>query len=232
MNNDIALMIELQRYWSNVLQGTADIEKTRKAILYWGDRVRDGEKTLSDLDEAIKKTKIEIQRKEMELADLDAKAKKLDDRTNQVSSEKEMTAVRNELNAVNDARGKVEEEAIRLMDSVEEKSGSRKKAADELQETASQAEKDIATMRERIARFEMLTDENRNNYDASVAKLSPAVKSRFQKLLSSGIGIAIAKVEGETCGACHFQIPAYLISDASKNDKIVNCTNCGRFIYS
>jgi predicted nucleic acid-binding Zn-ribbon protein len=62
-------------------------------------------------------------------------------------------------------------------------------------------------------------------------QLPSMYKSKFVKMISSRDGKGVARVEGEICGSCNFKIPSFLAIEASKDDKVVNCTNCGKYIY-
>ncbi len=231
MNKDIVIMIELQRYWDNVLRGREEIDKGNAAIEYWMQRVRALEQQVAASSAEVMKIKNSIKQKEIDLEEKDAKAKKLEERKLLMKSEKELGALENEIKSLNVERGRLEEEILLLFDTLEAKNSGLAALTGEHKEALAQSEKDISMLRERIGRFTRAGEENKKLFDDVLSRLSAAVQSRFQKLTASGNGTAVAKVEGDTCGGCHFQIPAYLAIDAARDDKIVSCTNCGRFIY-
>ncbi|TAL37094.1 MAG: hypothetical protein EPN93_06615 [Spirochaetes bacterium] len=231
MNSDISIMTELQRYWDSVLRGREEMEKCAKSIRHWRARMDDGTAGLAALDEEIKALKTEIGRKELDLADRDGKAKKLAQRRDMLKTERELEALGHEVAAINAERGALEEDLIRLMDTLDGRNAARVTAARDLEELSAQSGKDIAMLGERAARFEKTIAENQGKFDALLPTLGAAFRAKFQKLTLSPNGIAVARVEGETCGGCRMQIPAHVAQDASREDRIVNCTNCGRFIY-
>jgi len=231
MNKDITIMIDLQRFWDNVVHGREEIEKSTKAIHYWLDRVRDFEHKSSSLSTEIMKLRNSIKQNEIDLGEKDAKAKKLDERKLMVTSEKELGALDHEILALNGERGNLEDELLRLFDVLEAKNEEMSVLSGELKEASIQSEKDIAMLKDRIERFTGIIEENKRLFEERISELSPSVQSRFQKLIASNNGKGVARVTGDTCGACNFQIPAHLASDASRDDKILICTNCGRFIY-
>lgn len=231
MNKDIKLMIELQRYWDNILRGRNDIEKSEKSILHWKKQVDEKAKELSKLEEKIKETKVIIKQKEIELSENDEQIKKLNKRRDIVKNEKEMTAIDHEFANVKSVKDNLEGELINLFDFLGDKESEVVNRKTELNDIEKQSLKDIADLKERINHINSLIDENQQHFDESVNNLSPETKMRFLKLIKSQNGKAIAIIEREICGVCNFQIPFNLIQDVLKDNNIVNCTNCGRFLY-
>lgn len=231
MNKDIKVMIELQRYWDNVLRGRNDIEKSEKSILHWKKQVDEKAKELSQIEEKIKETKVIIKQKEIELSENDEQIKKLNKRRDIVKNEKEMTAIDHEFANVKSLKDNLESELINLFDFLGDKESEVVKLKTELNEVEKQSLKDITDLKGKISHFNSLIDENQQHFDESINNMSPETKMRFLKLIKSQNGKAIAMIEGEICGVCNFQIPFNIIQDVLKDNNIVNCTNCGRFLY-
>jgi uncharacterized protein len=231
MNKEIAIMIELQRFWDAVLRGREEIEKCRKSIGHWKTRVEDATAQIATLDETMKSMKNDIKQKEIELSGRDEKAKKLAQKRTMLTTERELAALDHEAVTLNAERGALEEALIGLMDGLDGRKAEREEKARELEERAEQSSKDVAMLEERAVRFERTIEENQEKFDAAIAGLGAQFRAKFQKLTLSTNGIAVARVEGETCGGCRMQIPVHVASEASREDRVVACTNCGRFIY-
>ncbi|MDA3793331.1 MAG: C4-type zinc ribbon domain-containing protein [Elusimicrobia bacterium] len=43
--------------------------------------------------------------------------------------------------------------------------------------------------------------------------------------------IVLVKVENSACGGCHASVRPQKINEILKEDKIVQCENCSRFLY-
>lgn len=231
MNKDITIMIELQKFWDNILRGKTEIEKSNKSILYWKDQLKKNSDEILILETNIKNIKIRIKEKENELAEKDAQIKKLEKRKDVIKNEKEVIALEHEFSKVKSDKDTLEDELINLFDLIKQKEDELKILQAESIESEKQSLSDIQGLEERIIRFQESINENQNKFDDKVDQLSPVVKTKFMKLTKSHNGIAVSKIDGEICGACNFQVPFNLIQDALKESKIVNCTNCGRFLY-
>lgn len=232
MNKDIEIMIELQRYWDNILRAGSEIEKSENAIKKWKGDVEAKIKQAADRKGEIKGTRAEISRNEVDLGEKDEKRKQIEERRHILKTEKEVAAIDKEFNKIKSDSGAIEERLVELYDNLEAMESDLEKKEKELTELISESESEIKNLEERIASFSVSRDENQRSFDGLIGELGPAVKARYIKHIKSGNGKGIVPIEGEDiCGGCNFKIPSHLSQDVSKNDKLVNCTNCGRFIY-
>lgn len=68
---------------------------------------------------------------------------------------------------------------------------------------------------------------------ALAEKMSDTLVERYEQLRKRKAGIAIAPLRGDSCGACHMQVPSGVISAVhSSQSKEVLCPSCGRILIS
>ncbi len=232
MNSDIKIMVELQRYWQNILGAKKEIERNEKNLSLWQEKFEKLKKKVEVIGGEVKALKQDIKKSELELETVDERVKKLEERRNLLKTEKELDALDNELKKAKDEDSEIESSLIELMDNLESKETEFEAAERESGEVSDQLEKDSVIIQNKIRDEEDTISKNQSLYDQLLLQLGAGVKSKFTKLLSSKNGIAIGSIEGEICGSCNFQIPSHLAIEASTNESIVNCTNCGRFLYN
>lgn len=68
--------------------------------------------------------------------------------------------------------------------------------------------------------------------EQAVKNISPKMLEQYEYLRGRKNGIAVAKVEDDSCGACHMQIPVGVIGSARRSAELVSCTACGRILYA
>lgn len=231
MNKDIKIMIELQRFWQNILTEEKDIERNNKSIEYWRNDLKEKEAEIDTIKDEIKNLKSTIKTNELQLNELDLKVKKLENQRLSIGKEKELTAIDHEIETVNKGRGDIEEKLINDMDSLEEKENRHESLMNELEDSQKQVDNDISEIQKKIDKSESIIMENKEKYNELIDALNTRYSSKFDKMLKSKHGIAVAKVDNNVCSGCNFEIPASLAIEALKTDSITNCTNCGRFIY-
>ena len=224
-------MIELQHYWDNVMKSESEIERCKKSIKTWEIRLNEITAKVADAETKTKTLKLNLKKNELDLEETDTKIKKVEQRITQLKSEREIEAQNNELILLGDTKEKLEGTILEYLDKLEgfeSKLGEYKK---ELSESEIQVKIDVEGLNKKIAESQKEADGFKSKFNDLLPSVSPANRSRFSKLISSKDGVAIAKLNGETCTRCNFQVPASIAVSATGQKSIEVCTNCGRFIY-
>lgn len=231
MNNDIKIMIDLQIFRDRVLAAKAGIEKARESERALEKELAENSARLASLGESVKELKNAIKNNELSLKEKEERIAKLEDRKKIIHTEKELKALEKEIDVLRFEIGDIEEKGLSVIDDLDIK---QKQYAD-LEESVSRLRSCMQETKVRhageIAGFEETIKTNEGEFNSLIGSLAVQHRSRFLKLAQSRDGKGIARVDGEICGFCNRKIPASLAIDAGKDDKIVTCSNCGKFIY-
>lgn len=224
-------MIELQKFWDAVMSSRAGIEKITSGIKAGEKDLAAAKTALNSLGDKIKELKTSIKQHELDLADMSARIKKLDERKRNVQTERELKALEKEIDVLKFDTATLEEKTLTLIDDLDQ----RQKDFTHMEKQVNEDEEKLKAARpaldKEISGYEDIIRNNESSFNDLSVKLSIAHRSKFLKIIGSRDGKAIAKVENEICGFCNRKVPASLAIDASKDDKVVNCTNCGKYIY-
>ncbi len=231
MNNEINTMIELQHFWYIVMLKESEIERYKKSIQVWEKRLIDLKSTLNKKEDSLKNSRLKAKQSELTLEEIDAKILKIEQRKNIIKSERELEAQNNELKSLKEEKDAVENTVLELMDIIENSEAETSTLKKELDETIVQTDSDIRSLEVKIENCLNDAQNNKEKFNELLENLSPVTKTRFSKLINSKDGIAIAKLNGEICSRCNFQIPSSLAASTIKRESLNTCTNCGRFIY-
>ena len=231
MKNEISVMIELQHFWDNVIKSENEIDRCKKSIKTWENRLKEITARLSDTETKVKTLKMNLKKNELDLEEIDLKVKKVEERKNQLKSEREIEAQNHELVILKDLKEKLEESILDMLDNLENGEVNLAGLKIEFAESDNQIKIDVEGLNKKIADELKESEIFKNKFNELLPSLSPANKSRFSKLIGSKDGVAIAKLKGETCTRCNFQVPSSIAVSASNQKNIEVCTNCGRFIY-
>lgn len=69
--------------------------------------------------------------------------------------------------------------------------------------------------------------------EQTVEKLSATDLEQYEHLRRRKNGVAVARLEGDVCNACHMQVPRGVISEIRRSNSAVTfCPGCGRILYS
>lgn len=218
-------------YWDKALSARASIEKLQASVKAMEKDLAAAKSRFESMSKTAKELKNSIKLDELSLSEMSARITKLEERKKIIQTEKELKALEKEIDVIGFETGNLEEKALAMIDELDAKERVLSGLQSEIDEKTGKLEDEKAKTSADVAARESIMKENNDRFDALIDQLSALYKSKFLKMINARDGKAIARVEGEICGFCNFKIPSFLAIEASKDDKVVNCTNCGKYIY-
>jgi hypothetical protein len=210
-------------------------------------RRRDAQKTrlsqinrqVAELSDQIRQMQAKAASLEHQAGDVEARTAKLRDQMNNVTSNKEYSALLVEVNTLKLERSKFEDEALAQMGQIDDASAQLnqlKARADEQTKLVTQAEAEMDQARAEVG---TKLDELQRQRAAAAEQVPAEVLTAFERLADRFDGEALAPVQEEnrrrreyTCGGCYMQLPIEWINALmTRPDELVNCPSCGRFLY-
>ncbi len=231
MFEQLKLLVELQLLEDKRKELIRGYEETPR-------RIADLQKELERLEGAFlaRKAEVEHARKmhrslEQGISDQEAKIARSRSRMNEVKTNKEYQAILKEIEDIKKEIAAREDEALEYMEKidqlgkqvkVEEKELARHKERIESEKKQLLAESE--RIKERLERLEAITAKVRE-------QVEPALLKRSDYLLQRQAGIAVAACEGGVCQVCHLNIPPQKYIELMKDESIMQCPHCHRFLY-
>ncbi len=231
MNTNISVMIDLQKIWDEMSAFQSEAGRHENSIAHWRESAKKSAGDVEALRGEIKKLSAKIKERELELADSEAQIKKLDERRGLLKTEKELAALGNELALQQEKKGSAEEDLINAMDRLESLENELVAKNAENESVQAQAKDDIDMLEGKVTACREKAAGLLARFDGRLEDLQADFRSKFKKIISAKEGKAISLLDNNTCGVCHTSIPVQMAIEASRNEKIMNCTNCGRFLY-
>ncbi|MBN2160285.1 MAG: hypothetical protein JW807_12895 [Spirochaetes bacterium] len=224
-------MIELQGFWDNVLASRAGIEKARETERSLEKDLADGNRRLASLGNTVKELKNSTKQNELDLKEKEERISKLEERKKIIHTEKELKALEKEIDVIRFDIGALEEKGLAVYDELDARQTEYAELEEAVGVMGARLNETKTKHAGEIADFENTIKTNESAFNSLVGSLAVQHKSRFLKLIQSKDGKGIARVDGEICGFCNRKIPASLAIDSGKDEKVVTCSNCGKFIY-
>jgi predicted nucleic acid-binding Zn-ribbon protein len=193
----------------------------------------------NELKQQIQQGQVKASSFESQGSDAEQRIEELRERMNNVTNNKEYSALLVEMNTLKVDMGKVEEEALEQMSRVEllqqemkllaEKDADRQKVVDA-------AEAEVTECRGRIGHQ---LDELETQRTAASEDIPPDTLKMFMRLGEYADGEAMAQLNEEsrrsmsyTCGGCFMSVPVEHVNTLLvRHDEVVCCTSCGRILY-
>ena len=168
---------------------------------------------------------------EAQIADLSVKKKNNEARQLSVKNDNEYNALFKEAEYLDNSLNQAEDEALEILDRLEKNEleisgqiGLVDEEAEIYARVSADTEKAMETGRGRICQ---LTEERQ-----AIASALPALQARqYEDLLKRKGGRAVTASAAGMCLACRLSFPPQIFNELQRNEKIINCPNCGRIIY-
>ena len=186
---------------------------------------------LRELEAALKKAQLAQKDKEGLLAQKEANIKKLDGQLSQVKTNKEYSAMQQEIASLKADNSLLEEEIIKLIDVVEA-------AEDEVKdekERLKAVEKDFLSRETEMAQKEKTFAENIERLKKQrvdiMGQVPQDISTLYDLIVQKKQGMGLAKITGDNCAGCRLQLRAQLLNEVRMGMSLIVCENCSRILY-
>lgn len=194
-------------------------------------RLQASEKRLAEARQALAEMRARHQALEREVADLSGRKKNNEIRHLTVKNNNEYAALTKEAEFLTGRVAEVEDEILSLLDRMEKReveiADQDALAAEERTAwgaTSADLERSGQKHREQLAELEA-------RRQILAAALPPDQVKRYEELAKARAGQAVTAAVDGLCLACRLGFPPQLYNELQRNEKILNCPNCGRIIY-
>jgi predicted nucleic acid-binding Zn-ribbon protein len=196
------------------------------------DKMLEFKKTdIKQAEDNLKNTQLKLKEKEVNLQQKEDQVVKLQGQLYTLKTNKEYSTMLTEIEGIKADNSLIEEDIIKLMDEIEfaKKKISEEKELFKAEEAKAQKEKERIDLKAKEIDSGLLElNEKRNGIVPNIEK---QVISRYEKILKNKDGLAIVRIEDNSCGGCHMNLPPQVISEVKLREDIIVCGSCLRMLY-
>lgn len=227
----IKLLVELQRLDSQILKLEDELgaipERIRELEGVFNEKSAD----LKKHENNVKELQLKRKEKEGELQTKEETIKKYTSQMYQVKTNKEYTALQEEIGRVKADNSLIEEAILKIFDQVdaENKEIASQKEFLKKEEAAMAQEKkelDADTLR-----IKADADKLKTTRGELAAKVDQKILARYDRILANKDGLAVVPIVGESCQGCFGRMPAQVINEVRMKSAVICCENCTRILY-
>jgi len=168
---------------------------------------------------------------EKDVAAVDTRLARFEDHKAAVKTNHEYTALLHEIATAKAEKDGIEERLLLLMEE-----------GDMLASALKAAEAEVKGEQARAGRERAALAAERVQVDAELARLAhertqeargldPPTLAKYEQLLKVRRGLAVARMHGEICGACHVRMRPHVAQLVRRNDEVIQCDSCQRILY-
>lgn len=231
MNEQLKLLVQLQA-----------LEDTKKRLIRDKEdsprrRVQlEKEFQAFEADIVMKRAELENLKKlhrqlERDIATLEDRLRRARQKESEVKTNKEYRALLKEQEDIKQEIVDKEDRLLECMENIEALSEELKKLEKELKARKEKLADDLRAIDREVEEIEKKIVQIERLQEEIKAKLEPQVRKRCEFLLLRHEGIAVAPVERGICKVCYMSIPPQLFIELQKDQTLIHCPHCHRYIY-
>jgi uncharacterized protein len=196
------------------------------------DEIRTLQQIINEKKDKAKQLKIEIDKKDLDLKVNEEKTNKLNVQLNTVRTNKEYSAIINEVKSVKADNDVIEDVLLNLFNQndmiqkeIKELEGKIKEKNDEINALAAVINDEISQIKKEIDCNCQIRTKNAEEVDSEAL-------NKYEKIMKSKADLtALAKVVDFTCGSCYMDVPRQQVNEILRGKQMVCCKSCSRILY-
>ena len=203
-----------------------------------GQEIREREDAVAVKQEQVRvlaQTRVDLDARRTELEGLleseSSKMKERRMRLNRVHSERELQAVRREIELGKESTQQMETELLACMEQLETTAASLTEAESQLNEVEAPVTQEIDQKRKQLRTLEQDAARDEKLRAALAEKLDGAVRSKYEQIFARRGGLAVVEARNGTCMGCHMHVPPQLFNEIQKTRDVRLCPNCHRMLF-
>jgi len=185
-------------------------------------------------DEKVARMKVIANRRRTHEGEVDlaqTKLSRLKDQLMAVKTNKEYTAMLNEIKTVETHISKEEDAILDLMEEMESGEKAIKLTETEMRRECAAIDDEIRRMNENIPALEKELGKLRGEKVSFEASVDSELIDQYRRIADARKGVALAEAKDELCGACHVRIRPQMYADLRLTETIMYCDSCSRILF-
>ncbi|MBP7055737.1 MAG: hypothetical protein KBB52_02665 [Candidatus Omnitrophica bacterium] len=231
IGEQLKLLVELQTLDSHLLKLKNDITSIPENIKMLDSAFQEKGAALKKIEDGVKSLQVKKKEKEVSLETGEGTIKKYQGQLGLVKTNKEYSALLEEINRVKADDSLVEEAIINYMDQIdaENKKAAEEKANLKKEEEKLAAEKKI--LNDELAKLKAEAATYEKQRADLAAKVDKPVLDKYNRLLDNRDGLAVAALSNDTCQGCFRVLPPQVVNEVRLKNSLVICEYCARILY-
>lgn len=225
------LLIKLQDIDTQIYRLRAEKEQKPQEMAELKASLEQKRSGMKNAEENLKTIQLKHREKEVELSTKEEAVKKLQAQLNQIKTNKEYTAMINEIEGHKADNSLLEEEIIKLMDSIDQAKSELEKEKQKFSEESKNIDGQIREVEKQVKDIDASIAELKKSREALTPQIDKKLLGEYERILEGRSGQALVEVVNDACGGCYMQLPPQVINEIRMKQKVIFCENCQRMLY-
>lgn len=168
---------------------------------------------------------------EKDIAGIDTRLARFEDHKAAVKTNHEYTALLHEISTAKSEKDAIEERLLILMDDGDGLTRELKAADAAFKEEQVKSHAALAALTQERQSLDAELGRLARERTGAAAGADARTLALYEQLLKGRRGVAIARMEGDLCSACHVRQRPHMAQQVRRNDSIVQCESCQRILF-
>lgn len=232
LKDEINKLAQLQEFDSKIfnLSKQKDIEKPAQQQML-KEELEKKRNNLKKFEEKFRNLQLEKKDKELEFASKEEGMHKAQGQLYQLKTNKEYQSKLSEINSKKADVSVLEETVLKLIENLEKAEAELKELKDSLAGEEKKIMEEDAAIIEQLSRIKGEIDVLEGKKSILARDIDKSIFKVYEKLIVSRLGLAIAPLQNESCGACYMKASHQKINEIKMYKDLVFCGSCLRILY-
>ncbi|MCX5679169.1 MAG: C4-type zinc ribbon domain-containing protein [Candidatus Omnitrophica bacterium] len=231
IEEQVKLLVELQELDTHIQRMEGELESVPLEIKDMEEGFKSKTAYLKKLEDESKSLVLNRKAKEGELEAKEGIVKKYQSQLYQIKTNKEYSALQDEIGRAKADGSVIEEDIIRLMDAIDAKNKDILKEKEVVKTEEVKLAEDKKRLEAQAASVKTELEGVKIKRSELAARIDQKSLSKYERLLKNKDGLAIVPVANEACQGCFRILPPQVINEIRMKDNLVVCDSCARILY-
>ncbi len=229
--DQIKILVELQGLDTQIFKFQDELDSIPEQVRMMEAAHNDKAATLKKHEDNVKVLQLKRKDAEGELQVKEDTIKKYTSQMYQVKTNKEYTALQEEIGRIKADDSLIEEVIIRILDQIDEENREIAKEKDFLKKEEGVLAEEKKRLDTEGARLKGQLDVLQKQRSELAGKVEKTVLAKYERIIASKDGLAVVPVANDSCQGCFRIMPPQVINEIRMKADLVYCENCARILY-
>jgi len=236
LSTPIDLLVALQEIDQRLRQKETTLQELREQISVIATAVETKQQEAESQQLRLTELESRHRQAEFQLKEEEGKIKEKRVRQNRIRNERELMAVRREIELMKEANEKIEEEGIGLLEQIEQERARLAQSQAQIEELKGKMTEEAGRIEAQIAGLEREAQQERGERDKFAREIDVDLCSRYERIFAKRGGVVVVEIRADTCQGCYMRIPPQMSNQIRSSiqanaSTIFYCPHCGRILH-
>lgn len=227
----LKLLIELQGLDSHIFKMESELESMPQKMKQMDEAFKEKSVNLKKAEDDLKALQVKRKEKEGDLEAKEGTIKKYQTQLYQVKTNKEYSALQQEIERVRADNSIIEEEIIKILDQMDAENVRIAKEKDLLKQEEGKLNEEKKRLNDEVVRVKTELENVVSQRKLLAEKVDKDILKKYERIVKSKDGLAVVPVANDACQGCFRVMPPQVINEINMRQGLVVCENCARILY-